>query len=120
MSVSIVTGLAAKEIVVGTMGVLYHADTDSDESTQNLADKLKNALHASGPLKGQPVFTPAAALAFIAFVLLYFPCMATIATIRRESGSWRWALFTMFYTTGVAWLVAFIVYRLGGYFTGGL
>lgn len=112
MGVSILTGLAAKEIVVSTMGVLYQADAQADESSETLKQKLKEQKHNSGTLKGQAVFTPLASIAFLLFILIYFPCVAVIAAIRKEA-NWGWAIFTMVYTTALAWLVAFLAYQLG-------
>lgn len=108
MGVSILAGLGAKEIVVSTMGILYH----SDDSGENLALTLQQQTYISGDKKGEKIFTPLVAYAFMLFVLLYFPCMAVIAAVRREGGG-KWALFTMFYTTAVAWLVACLVYQIG-------
>lgn len=107
MGVSIVTGLAAKEIVVSSMGILYHVP-DAEENVQALAANLRQQQDQAG----RPVFTPLVAFCFMLFVLIYFPCMATIAAIRKEAGL-RWALFTIFYTTSLAWLVAFCVYQTG-------
>jgi ferrous iron transport protein B len=112
MGVSIITGLGAKEIVVSTMGILYQADNkDSGEST-SLQKKLMEQKHSSGELKGQPVFTPLVAFGFMLFVLIYFPCVAVITAIKKES-NWGWAAFTMVYTTAIAWVVAFLVYQIG-------
>ena len=116
IGVSIVTGLAAKEIVVGSMGILYHANLTADENTGSLIQKLQQQKHTSGELKGQKVFTPLVAFGLMLFVLIYFPCVAVIAAISREA-SRRWALFTMAYTTGVAWIVAFLTYQIGSLFT---
>lgn len=110
MGVSIVTGLAAKEIVVSSMGILYHV-SDVEENTQNLAENLKKQVND----KGEKVFTPLVAYAFMLFILIYFPCMAVIAAIRKEAG-WKWAFFTIFYTTGLAWLVSCCVYQIGSLF----
>lgn len=110
MGVSIVTGLAAKEIVVSSMGILYHVP-DAEENTQTLAESLKNQVDS----QGNKVFTPLVAYGFMLFILIYFPCMAAIAAIKKEAG-WKWAIFTMFYTTGMAWLVSFCVYQIGSLF----
>jgi ferrous iron transport protein B len=103
MDVGLLAGLGAKEIVVSTLGVLYsgeQVDTDDAEQTSQLAAQLANEI------------TPAAALSFMIFCLLYFPCIATLAAIRRESNHWGWALFTALYTTGVAWCIATAVYQI--------
>jgi ferrous iron transport protein B len=112
IGVSIITGLVAKEIVVGSMGVLYQSDLAADETSVNLQTKLQQQKYTKGPKAGQKVFTPLVAYAFMVFVLLYFPCIAVIAAIRREAGN-KWAVFVMVYTTLMAWLVAFVVYQIG-------
>lgn len=111
MGVSIVTGLAAKEIVVSTMGILYHAGEDADERSQSLITSLQEERNEAG----ERVFTPLVAYCFMLFILIYFPCMAVIAAIRKEAG-WKWAAFTVFYTTGLAWVVSFCVYQVGSLF----
>ena len=98
--VSLVTGFVAKEIVVSTLGVLYAVGEDDDP------DALRKTLLASG-------MTPLTGLAMMVFVLLYLPCLATVAAIRRETGSWKWMAFSITYNTVTAWLVAFGVYQGG-------
>ncbi|MDE6270353.1 MAG: ferrous iron transport protein B, partial [Muribaculaceae bacterium] len=105
-TVAAVAGVPAKEIVVSTLGVLY----TNDETTAPA--RLGERLTAINPVTGEPDFTPASALAFMIFVLLYCPCLATVTAIARESGSWRWGLFSVVYNTLVAWLVAWVVYRI--------
>jgi ferrous iron transport protein B len=99
VSVSLLTGFVAKEIVVSTMGILYLA---GDEGTGT----LKNALLSSD-------MTPLSALAMMVFVLLYLPCIATVATIKQETNSYKWTLFSIIYTTSLAWVAAFCVYQGG-------
>lgn len=111
MGVSLLSGVAAKEIVVSTLGVLYQTESDTDNG--GLAEKLRNETHQSGKLTGRLVFTKITALSFLVFILVYFPCVAVISAIKNESGSWKWAVFTIFFTTGLAWLLAFLVYQLG-------
>lgn len=115
IGVSLITGAAAKEIVVSTMGVLYQSDPKLAES-QSLATRLQHAKHTSGPKIGQLVYTPPVAFGFLMFVLFYFPCIATIAAIKRESGMWKYALFEIVYTTAIAWVVAFASYQIGNLF----
>ncbi len=115
IGISIITGLAAKEIVVGSMGILYHADLEADENSNTLIEKLQQQEHSSGELNGKKVFTPLVAFGFMLFVLIYFPCVAVIAAIKKES-NWKWATFTMVYTTAIAWVVAFITYQVGSLF----
>ncbi|HEY8910597.1 MAG TPA: ferrous iron transport protein B [Desulfosporosinus sp.] len=99
-AVALITGFVAKEAVVSTMGIL-HGVADATEGSTDLI----TALQAS--------FTPLTAYAFMAFTLLYMPCMAAFATIKREMNSWKWTLVTVGYSTGVAWLVAFLIFRVG-------
>lgn len=113
IGVSILTGLAAKEIVIGSMGVLYQSDLEADETSVSLQKKLQEQTFTSGSRAGQKVFTPLIAFSFMLFVLIYFPCIAVIAAIRREAGL-KWAIFTTLYTTGLAWLIAFGMYHIGG------
>jgi len=99
MNVSLLTGLPAKEAIVSTMGILYHADPD-EEGSKSLAAVLRE----------ENIFTPATSWAFMLFVLLYFPCIATIATLRREIGG-RWAAFTVVNSLVLAWLMAFLAFH---------
>ncbi|MEA4983812.1 MAG: ferrous iron transport protein B [Paludibacter sp.] len=115
MGVSLLTGLAAKEIVISTMAVLYQADNDPNEDTETLKHKIIEQQHNTGTLKGQRVFTPLVSIGFMLFILIYFPCVAVIAAIRKEA-NWGWAIFTMVYTTALAWMVAFLVYQVGSMF----
>lgn len=115
MGVSIITGLAAKEIVVSTMGVLYHADMGDGDNTETLKSNIENQTHSSGVLKGQKVFTPLISFGFMLFILIYFPCVAVIAAIRKEA-NWGWAIFTMVYTTVIAWVVSFLTFQIGSLF----
>lgn len=108
-TVAIISGATAKEIVVSTLGVLYCDSTDVDEDDTSV---LERRLKAPDRLTGEPDFDAASALAFMVFVLLYFPCIAAIAAIVRESGSWKYGLFTVVYNTVVAWIVSLAVYRI--------
>ncbi|HIN39975.1 MAG TPA: ferrous iron transport protein B [Flavobacteriales bacterium] len=113
MGVSLITGMAAKEIVVSTMGVLYQANAASDNSSETLVDKLRSHTFKYGERKGEKVFTPLVAFGFMMFILIYFPCIAVIAAIKKETGGWKWAVFTMVYTTGLAYVVSLLVYQIG-------
>jgi len=109
LDVGLLAGVGAKEIVASTMGVLYAGDETVADDEE--ADSVKYAnLHKKMSADG---ITPLVAFCFLLFVLLYFPCIATIAAIKNESGSWKWALFTVFYTTGLAWVVSAVVYQVG-------
>jgi ferrous iron transport protein B len=115
MGVSLIAGMSAKEIIVSTMGVLYQSDPSVDGNAP-LMTKLQQATYDSGPKIGQKIYSPLVAFSYIIFVLFYFPCVATIAAIRRESGEWKWALFTIVYTTTLAWVASFLVYQIGSLF----
>lgn len=114
MGVSLITGAAAKEVVVSTMGVLFHTShLEGDDQPGNLSRQLVTATHDHGRLKGQKLLTPLSAASFLLFILIYMPCVAVVATVSRESGSWKWALFLITYTTALAWVLSFIVYQAG-------
>ncbi|MFZ5940305.1 MAG: ferrous iron transport protein B [Bacteroidota bacterium] len=117
IGVSLLTGFAAKEVVVSTMGVLYQSG-DTAESTVSLQEKLREQLWLSGPDKGKPVFNKLTGFSLLLFVLLYLPCVAVIAAVRRESDSWLWAGFVLFYTTFIAWFVSFVFYQAGSFLLG--
>jgi len=138
IGVSIIAGLAAKEIIVSTMGVLYSSPVIESESRQSidlnnskshfntdnaiptarndgevlgLATNLQSQKHQNG----EKIFSPLVAYTLMIFVLLYFPCVATIAAIRKEANT-KWAIFAALYTTTVAWIAAFLVFQIGGLF----
>jgi len=114
MGVSLMTGAAAKEVVVSTMGVLYGTDVQPEGiPKRKLPQIMQEVRYADGPLLGQPVFTPIVGISYLLFILVYMPCVAVIITISRESGSWKWALFLILYTTALAWLLSFSFYQLG-------
>lgn len=100
LGIGLISGVGAKELVVSTLGVLYADDADAD--AVSLADRI-------------PI-TPLIAYCYMLFVLIYFPCIATFAAIKQESGSWKWAFFAASYTTILAWIVSFAVYQIGGLF----
>ena len=103
MGIGLVSGVGAKELIVSTLGVLY-ANQEVAESDAQIAASLKS------------VTTPAVALAYMLFVLIYFPCLATLIAIKKETKNWGWAIFTALYTTTLAWVVAFAAYKIGGLF----
>jgi len=112
MGVSLIAGGAAKEVVVSTIGVLYPSSSGKS-GTEGLTQRLRDQVYTSGPHKGEKVFSPLVAMAFMLFILIYFPCIAVVAAIKNETGQWRWSLFLTVYTTTLAWIVAFIVYQGG-------
>lgn len=110
MGISLLSGLAAKEVVVSTLGVIYTGDgDDSDTAVQKLSTRIAAEKRADG----SPSFTPLIGFGFMLFVLIYFPCVATIIAIARESGSWRWGIFSIIYSCSLAWLIALLVYQIG-------
>ena len=102
MTVGILSGVGAKELVVSTLGVLYADDSADADADAQSATRLQTALRAR--------IAPPAALAYMVFLLLYLPCIATIVAIRSESGAWRWALFSAAYSTIVAYALALLTY----------
>ena len=112
LDVSLMAGIGAKEIVASTMGVLY-AD-DESVADDNEADSEKyNKLYVKMTNDG---ITPLIAFSYLLFVLIYFPCIATIAAIKGETGSWKWAMFTALYTTLLAWIISAVFYQIGSLF----
>ena len=109
MSVSLMTGMAAKEVVVSTLSILYTGESDDEQA---LTEQLRQDRNADG----EPVFTPLVALSFMLFVLIYFPCIATVSAIVNESGSWKWGLFVIGYTCLLAWIVSCLVFQVGQLF----
>lgn len=107
MGVSLLTGAAAKEIVVSSMGILYTGERGVNEESASLKQKLQTATDTSG----NKIFTPIVAYTFMLFVLLYFPCIAALTAIKREAGM-KWTLFTIAYTTLVAWIISFVFYQV--------
>lgn len=100
MGIGLLSGIGAKELIVSSLGVLY--TNDDDINSVDLSDRI-------------PI-TPLVAYGYMLFILIYFPCVATVAAIKNESGSWKWAAFTICYTTLLAWVVAFLVHQVGSLF----
>ena len=100
LGIGILSGVGAKELVVSSLGVLYAHDSETD--INNLGERI-------------PI-TPLVAYAYMVFILIYFPCIATLAAIKGETGSWKWALFSAGYSTLLAWVMAFLIYQIGGLF----
>ena len=103
MDVGLLAGIGAKELVISSMGVVYAQDGEEYDDGDDT--KLQAALKNTVPT--------AAALAYMVFVLLYFPCIATFVAIKNETGKWRWAILLCVYTILVAWVFAFAAYRIG-------
>jgi len=100
LGIGILSGVGAKELVVSTLGVLYADDAEAD--AVSLGERI-------------PI-TPLVAFGYMVFVLIYFPCIATLAAIKGESGGWKWPVFAGLYTTALAWLMSFAIYQIGGLF----
>jgi len=108
----LIAGVGAKEIVASTIGVLYtDDDTFADDDTFSNDDQKYTRLRQQMTRDG---ITPLSAFCYLLFILLYFPCVATIAAIKNETNSWRWALVAAIYTTAVAWLVSAAVHLIFG------
>lgn len=111
IGVSLLSGVIAKEIVISTLGVLYSGDDD-----RSLKDAIQKQTHSTGKLQGQKIYTKSTSLAFLVFVLIYVPCIAVIAAIRKETGKWKWAIFNITYATSVAWIISFAVAKISPLF----
>ncbi len=112
MGIGILTGLAAKEVVVSTMGVLYQQGAEANEEDTKLIKQLQDARHTEAAQNGEKVFSPLVAFVFMLFVLIYFPCVGVLGVVAKES-NWKWALFLAFYTTALAYLLSFLVFQMG-------
>ncbi len=108
ISVALLSGVAAKEIVVSTLSVLYMGDPNGDPAS--LSKRLQTEIKPNG----EPSFTPVISVGLMLFVLIYFPCLATIVAIKNETKSWGWAIFAAGYSLALAWLMAFGVFQLFG------
>ncbi len=115
ISIAIITGAAAKEVVVSTLGVLYQEGDEVDEESVLLQNKLRSATYTSGVRAGDKVYNTRVAFALMLFVLIYFPCIGVLAVTAKES-NWKWALFMAVYTTGIAYFIAFAYYQISGLF----
>jgi ferrous iron transport protein B len=114
LDVSLIAGVGAKEIVASSIGVLYSGDDSfADDDTFSDDSEKYTRLHQLMTADG---LTPLAAYCYLLFVLIYFPCVATIVAIKNETGSWRWALIAAIYTTILAWVVSAVVYQIGRLF----
>ncbi|MBR5331922.1 MAG: ferrous iron transport protein B, partial [Muribaculaceae bacterium] len=110
-SVAAIAGLPAKEIVVSTLGVLY-----SDYGEELSDASLSTHLRAPAPTTSEPDFTNASALSFMVFILLYCPCIASIAAIVKETESWKYGVFAVIYNTAIAWIAGFVIYQIASLF----
>ena len=109
VTIALISGTAAKELIISTLGVLY---AGGDDAPDTLSHKLTQPDSATGV----PDFTPLVAASFLVFVSLYVPCIASIAAVAKETGSWKWGAFSIFYNTLVAWICSFLVFQIGSLF----
>ncbi|MCR5064834.1 MAG: ferrous iron transport protein B [Bacteroidales bacterium] len=110
-SVSLLAGVGAKEVVASTMGVLYTTSDVSDDWADLSEESEESKMHISELIRNN--MTPLSAASMLLFILLYMPCISTIIAIKNESGKWKWALFTMVYTIGLAWIVSALFFQIG-------
>lgn len=110
IGISIVSSFAAREVFVASMGTIYNVGSDAGAESVTLQNKLRSE---RDPLTGKRVFTPLLGIAVMVYYVLAMQCISTIAVVRRETGSWGWALFQIAYMTALAWIVTFIVYQGG-------
>ncbi len=111
LDVSLIAGVGAKEIVASTVGVLYSGD-DSFADDDSFSDDSEKYTVLNKQMTAEGI-TPLIAYCYLLFILLYFPCLATIVAIKNETGKWRWAVFAAVYTTVIAWCVSAAVYQIG-------
>jgi ferrous iron transport protein B len=118
MGVAIISGIPAKEVIVSTMGVLFTDDNIAIQSQKriDMSMKIRSQIYDSGIKKGSKLFTSSAAFSFLLFILIYFPCVATLAAVRKETASWKWPIFMFIYTTLLAYFVSFSFYQIAQLF----
>ena len=112
LDVSLIAGVGAKEIVASTVGVIYSDDDSFADDDSYNDDNSAKYTHLRRQMLADGI-TPLAGYCYLLFILLYFPCLATIVAIKNETGRWRWAIITALYTTAVAWIVSAAVYQIG-------
>ncbi len=103
LNIALIGGFAAKEVVIGTLGTAYSLGTVDPEDAQSVSDRLAE----------DPDWNPLKAFALMVFVMIYAPCVATLAVIKKETGSWGWTLFSSAYTTALGFVVAVLIYQIG-------
>jgi ferrous iron transport protein B len=108
IGIGLISSFAAREVFVSTMGVVFNAEADGENTTP-----LRHALNAARWPDGRVLFTPLVCITLMIFYVFAMQCMSTIAVVRRETNSWRWPIFQTAYMTGAAWIISFIVYQSG-------
>lgn len=117
IGVALLSGIAAKEVVVSTMALVFQVPDDGlDEDPSTLRERIQVVTYDAGPRAGQIIFAPHTGLALLVFVALYIPCIAVISGIRKEAGSWKWAILSILYTTAIAYFAALIIFQIGELF----
>lgn len=110
VGVSLTSALIAKEVFISTFSVITNVENNTQTSQPRTNTDIGQALLS------KHILTPLSSLTLMVFILIYSPCIATLSVIRRETNSWNWALFSFFFNTIIAWLIAFFTYQLGGFF----
>ncbi len=108
IGIGLITSFAAREVFVSTMGVVFNAEAEDEDTTP-----LRQALLAARWPDGRPLFTPLVCFTLMIFYVFAMQCVSTVAVVRRETNSWKWPLFQIGYLTGTAWILSFIVYQGG-------
>lgn len=116
LGICILSGISSKEVTISTLNIIFQTGHTGESSNTTLINNIKSQTYQSGSKIGKKVFTPVVALSFMIFILLYFPCIGVLSAIKNVSGKWKWAIFTMIYTTAIAWIASFIVYQVGSLF----
>ena len=111
IGIAVIASFPAREVVVATLGIIYNLGSEESEESENLRQKMKTATRDDNP--DQKVFTPVVALSTMVFFALCAQCAATLAVIKRETGSWKWSIFTFSYMTILAYFAALITYQIG-------
>jgi ferrous iron transport protein B len=109
IGVGLVASFAAREVLVGTLGIVYGVGGDADETSDTLRERLRAARRRDGSV----LFTPLTGISLMVFFVLAAQCMSTLAAIKRESGSWKWALFMLVYMNALAYVASLLVYQGG-------
>jgi ferrous iron transport protein B len=113
IGVALIASFAAREVLVSTLSIIYNVGKDENEESETLISAIRDAKRNDGT----PVWTPLTALTLMVFFVLAIQCMSTVAVVRRETNSWMWTLFMVFYMTALAYLAAFLTYQ-GGHLLG--
>jgi ferrous iron transport protein B len=108
IGIGLISSFAAREVFVSTMGVVFNAEAEDDDTAP-----LREALLKAQWPDGRPLFTPLVCFTLMIFYVFAMQCISTIAIVKRETNGWKWPLFQTAYMTGTAWVLSFIVYQAG-------